>query len=144
GSDGSVVRAPDDLGTRAWLPGVRAWHGSALRLPGFAGGLALESARVIPLRARGRGLQLPGTARLQREVRPDLGAALSRLPGRPSPAPHHGRRVGARGRGLSTHFPEMSPPQNEAVASTSLRSSARRRALIEGVISALILYVFPG
>ena len=38
----------------------------------------------------------------------------------------------------------MSPPQNEAVASTSLRSSARRRALIEGVISALIMYVVAG
>jgi serine phosphatase RsbU (regulator of sigma subunit) len=38
----------------------------------------------------------------------------------------------------------MSPPRDEAVASTSPRSSARRRALIEGVTSALIVYVVAG
>ena len=38
----------------------------------------------------------------------------------------------------------MTPPQNEAVASGSSRSFARRRALIEGGISALIMYVVAG
>jgi serine phosphatase RsbU (regulator of sigma subunit) len=38
----------------------------------------------------------------------------------------------------------MSPPQDEAAASISPRSSARRRALIEGVTSALIAYVVAG
>jgi serine phosphatase RsbU (regulator of sigma subunit) len=38
----------------------------------------------------------------------------------------------------------MSPPQDEAAASISPRSSDRRRALIEGVTSALIVYVVAG
>jgi serine phosphatase RsbU (regulator of sigma subunit) len=38
----------------------------------------------------------------------------------------------------------MTPPQNEAVASTSSRSSDRRRALVEGMTSALIVYVIAG
>jgi hypothetical protein len=38
----------------------------------------------------------------------------------------------------------MSPPQDEAVAATSSRSSDRRRALVEAVTSALIAYVVAG
>ncbi len=38
----------------------------------------------------------------------------------------------------------MTPPQNEAVPSTSPRLSDRRRALVEGVTSALIVYVIAG
>ena len=38
----------------------------------------------------------------------------------------------------------MTPPQNEAVAPGFSRSFARRRALIEGGISALIMYVVAG
>jgi serine phosphatase RsbU (regulator of sigma subunit) len=38
----------------------------------------------------------------------------------------------------------MTPPQNEAVAKQFSRSSDRRRALVEGVTSALIVYVIAG
>ena len=38
----------------------------------------------------------------------------------------------------------MMPPQNEAAAPASSRSSDRRRALVEGVTSALIVYVIAG
>ena len=38
-------------GTRPWLRDVRAGHGAALGLPGFARGLALEPPRVVRLRA---------------------------------------------------------------------------------------------
>ena len=38
----------------------------------------------------------------------------------------------------------MTPPQNEAAAPTSSRSSDRRRALVEGVTAALIVYVIAG
>jgi len=38
----------------------------------------------------------------------------------------------------------MTPPQNEAAAPASSRSSDRRRALVEGVTAALIVYVIAG
>ena len=52
GSDGGAVRAPDDLGHATVATLVRAGHGAALGLRGFARGLALEPARRVRLRAR--------------------------------------------------------------------------------------------
>ena len=52
--DGGVVRAPDEVGARTRVRRFSAGHGAALGLRGFAGGLALEPARRVPVRARRR------------------------------------------------------------------------------------------
>ena len=66
--DGGAVRAPDAVGARAGVSPVRAGHGAAVGLRGFAGGVAVEPARRVPVRARRSHLQLPGPPRVQGEV----------------------------------------------------------------------------
>ncbi len=77
--DGVAARPPDALGEGAGLPLVRARHGALVGPRALAGGAALGAAGLLRLQARRGALQLPGTARLQGEVPPDLGAALPGL-----------------------------------------------------------------
>ena len=67
---------------------------------GVAGRAALVEARAIRLRLRRDVLQLQGPARLQGEVRPGVGAALSRLSRRARAAARPRRRLGAHRGGL--------------------------------------------
>ncbi len=86
------------------LPVVQSRDGAALGARGLAGVAALVETRTARVRLRRGVLQLPGTARLQGEVRSGLGAALPGVSGRPRPAARRHRRVGAdRGR-LSAHL----------------------------------------
>src|SRR4029453_11625132 len=49
----------------------------------------------------------PGTACLQGQVQPELGAALSRVSGWLAPAAHHGRCLGAGGGWLSADLSQV-------------------------------------
>src|SRR5688572_17703869 len=70
----------------------------------LAGGAAPCTRRELPLRARRIPLQFPRVARLQREVQPDLGAALSRVSRSLEAAGDRRRRVGACRRRLRPHL----------------------------------------
>src|SRR4029078_13536916 len=90
------------------LPALLARDGTALRLPALAIRLAVAARRRLPLRARRSRLPLPWAARVQGEVQPRVGAALSRLPGRPRAAADPRRRLGADRRRLPPHPDEVS------------------------------------
>ena len=80
---GCPARVDPRVGPRTGLPAVQPRDGAAGGSRGIAGRPALVALGPLRLRPRRDLLQLQGTADLQGEVPSDLGAALSRLSGRP-------------------------------------------------------------
>ena len=104
---GGAADPSDDLGKSRRIPMVRARHGPACRCGALSTRHAVEQDRRLPLRARRAHLRISGPARVQGEVQPGVGAAISRVSRWSQASTHPRRHRRAHRRRLSTGVPAI-------------------------------------